>query len=81
MRAYQDAYRDKLRMLYERFDAEKPGKRTVCITAPQAADAIGVAARTLRADPSFPAFFVGKQRKVSLDRLARWLTDKEYGKQ
>ena len=80
MSSYQDQYRDKLNMLYERFDAGKPGKKPVCVSVPQVAEAMGVAARTLRNDPSFPAFYVGKQRKVSLDRLARWLTDKERGK-
>jgi hypothetical protein len=80
MRSYQDQYRDKLNMLYEQFDAGKPGKNPVCISVPQAAQAMGVAARTLRDDPTFPAFFVGKHRKVSLDSFARWLTDKERNK-
>lgn len=74
MRQFENSYHDKLKLFRELF----PDR--ACITIPQAARAVGMDADSMRADPTLPVFKVGSRRKVEITSLARWLTDKEYGK-
>ena len=71
MRKFEDAYRDKLDYLR---DVLGPDYTSV----PKVAGFLHVDVATLRADPSFPVIFAGSRRRVPIDSLARWLTDKEY---
>lgn len=71
MRSFELAYRDKLDYLERTLG-------TGYTTVPAVAEKIlHIDKATLRADPTFPVVFVGSRRKVPIDRLARWLVEKD----
>ena len=66
-------FRDQLQALMDRY----PGRDVINIQ--EAAQMLGVCARTLREDKSFPAIKIGSPRsngpvRVSLVQLARWMS-------
>lgn len=68
----------KTELLYkQKLDYLKNELGPDCISIPRAARFIGMDEDTLRSDPTFPTFFVGSRRRVSIDSFARWLTEKE----
>lgn len=63
----KETFRDHVAALHERFgDVE-------LISVVQAADYLGVHRTTLARDKKFPFVRVGRQRRVSIVNLARWL--------
>lgn len=70
----QDLYERELEELRRRFDPEN--KRGM-ISLAKAADYLGVDPRALTAEKRFPVAAVGKQSRVSLVALAKWIADKE----
>ena len=50
------------------------------ITVAKAAKCLGVKADKLITDPTFPSFRDGRNYKVTIPRLARWQTDRAFGK-
>lgn len=71
MRKFEDEYRDKLEYLQTMLGE---GYTTVPVVAQRI---LHVDPATLRAVPDFPVVYFGSRRRVPLDRLARWLVDKE----
>lgn len=70
----QDLYEKQLCELRRRFDPED--KRGV-ISLSKAAEYLGVDYRSIQEEKHFPMASVGKQTRVSLVALAKWLADKE----
>ena len=65
-------------MLYkQKLDYLKNELGPDCISIPAAARFLHMDEDTLRADPSFPCFFIGTRRRVSIDSFARWLAERE----
>ena len=50
------------------------------ITVAKAAKCLGVKPEKLLNDPQFPKFRDGRNYKVTVTRLARWQTDRAFGK-
>lgn len=63
----KETYRDHCERLYVRFG------NVELISLAEAATYLGVDTRTLQRDKSFPLRKVGRQSKVSIINLARWL--------
>lgn len=64
----KELFHENLEALYERF-----GKESALISLSKAAAYVGCDPRTLEADKSFPVKRIGKQTRVPLISLARWL--------
>ena len=72
---YQEVYQRKMAYLKEEIGN---GYTTIPVVAKKI---LHIDEGRLRADPTFPVIFVGKRRRVPIDSLARWLTDKEVKQQ
>lgn len=70
----QDLYEKHLEELRRRFD---PDNKRGMISLAAAADYLGSDYRSIREEKHFPVAAVGKQSRVSLVGLAKWLADKE----
>ena len=71
MRAFADAYQDKLAYLKAELGPDYA-------TVPQVARFLHIDRGRLAATPGFPAVPFGKRSRVPIDSLARWLVDLEY---